>query len=84
MFDLNLMEFEVNYAWTKSFEPAPSESHRLGETSGEVTQRLSGFSSHIKAISVKRYLLDIFGQKKEPKELKPLSLLLIERAYSAQ
>lgn len=60
MFDLNLMEFEVNYAWTKSFEPAPSESHQGGR-SREVTQRLSGFSSHIKAISVKRYLLDIFG-----------------------
>ena len=31
MVDLHLLEFDVNYAWTKSFEPAPSETRRLSE-----------------------------------------------------
>ena len=31
MVDLHLLEFDVNYAWTKSLEPAPSEIRRLSE-----------------------------------------------------
>ena len=53
MVDLHLLEFDVNYAWTKSFEPAPSETRRLSE---EVEKSQTLVWSYPLILILRRYL----------------------------